>query len=271
MPIKLHGGEAPPTENPTAIKLLAHGMAGTGKTSFALSFPGPHWIFNLDRAIGTLTKKLPEHLDITYEGVDMNVEILTKGLAQQILNKFDALMKEAFTIGVGTVIIDGWDIFWDCVKLAKVENLDTALPKEYTPANSYMNNWLHRLGRSKMNVVFTTVSSKVWSGAKTETNKVKADGFKNKDRMLTHEVYLFTPEDYRNPFEVPLGGDAAKGTLGQTHNALITMSKLNEGLINRRIPNLSYKLLYRLTFGEAPADEAKLWSPSATTVAAGAS
>lgn len=267
MPVKLTGGEAPPTENPNAIKMLGHGQAGTGKTAFGLSFPPPFFIFNLDRAIGHLTRQLPPWVEIDYEGVDLNVEILTKGLAQQILNMFDGLMKIAFAKGEGTVIVDGWDIFWDCVKLAKVENLDSALPKEYTPANSYMNNWLHRLGRSKLNVYFTTISSKVWSGAKTETDRMKADGFKNKDRMLTHEAYFFTPEDYRTPNEVPLGGDPAKGTVGQTHNALITLSKLNEGLINRRVPNLTYKLLYRLTFGSAPTDEDKLWTPGKAYVA----
>lgn len=275
MAIDLNGGEAPPNENATKIMLLAHGLAGVGKTAFGLSFPPDFGIFNLDRGIGALTKQLPPEMKIRYEDVSLDVAILTKGMAQQILNKLDELV--AFMLKdrpMGTLIIDGWDIFWDCVKLAKVNNLDSDLPKEYAPANSYMNNLLMRLGRSKLNVVFTTISSKVWSGAKTETDRMRADGFKHKDRMLTHEVYLFTPEDYRTPNEVPLGGDVAKGTVGQTHNGLITMSKLNESLINRRIPNLSYKLLYRLTFGEAPPNEGSLWTPgkaAAKPEAAGAS
>jgi len=261
MAVKLHGGQAPPTENMYKIMLLAHGLAGVGKTAFGLSFPGPFGIFNLDRGIGSLTTQLPETVEIDYEDVSLDVAVLTKGMAQQILNKMDAMVNDMLKLKQGTLIIDGWDIFWDCVKMAKVNNLDSDLPKEYAPANSYMNNLLMRLGRSPINVVFTTISSKVWSGAKTETDRMKADGFKHKDRMLTHEVYLFTPEDYRTPNEVPLGGDPTKGTVGQTHNALITMSKLNESLINRRIPNLTYKLLYRLTFGVAPPDEDKLWTP----------
>ena len=263
MPVRLTGGEAPPNENPNKIMALGHGLPGTGKTAFGLTFPGPFFVFNLDRAIGHLTRQMPADTEIVYEGADLNVEILTKGLAQQILNLFDGLMREAFKAGEGTVIIDGWDIFWDCVKLAKVPGIDSGndLPKEYAPANSYMNNWLHRLGRSRLNVYFTTISSKVWTGAKTEVDRMKADGFKHKDRMLTHELYFFSPEDYRTPAEIPAGGDPAKGTVGQSHNAIITLSKLNEGLINRRIPNLTYKLLYRLTFGEAPPNEAKLWVP----------
>lgn len=264
MSVKLRGGEAPETENSTKIAALVHGFAGVGKTSFGLTFPGPHYIFNLDRNIGHLTKQMPADWDAEYEGdMEMATAVPTKGMAQMVLNKFDALMNKALAGGTGTVLVDGWDIFWDLVKLAKVNGIAEGndLPKEYAPANAYMNNWLMKLGRSRLNIVFTTMSSKVWSGAKTETDRVKADGFKHKDRMLTHEIYMFSPEDYRNPNETPLGGDPAKGTVGQSHNALITMSKPNESLINRRIPNLTYKLLYRLTFGEAPPDEGKLWTP----------
>lgn len=270
MSVSLKGGQAPPNENPEKLMVLSHGLPGTGKSSFGLSFPGPHYIFNLDRNMGHLTAQMPEDWEAEYEGdMELQVAAPTKGMAQQVLNKFDALMTKALASGTGTVLIDGWDVFWDIVKVAKVNNLDSDLPKEYAPANSYMNNWLMRLGRSKINVVFTTISSKVWSGAKTETDRMKADGFKHKDRMLTHEIYLFTPEDYRTPNEIPLGGTEDKGNVGQSHNGLITMSKLNEKLINRRIPNISYKLLYRLTFGKAPPEEAKLWTPG--KAAAGAS
>lgn len=279
---KLIGGQSPATERADKIMLLAHGFPGVGKTAFALSFPAPFWVFNLDRAIGALSTKLPEGHLLDYEAVAIDVDSPTKATAVQYLTRFDKLLNRALTGQIldddgtvitvpkdGTFILDGSDIFWDIVKIAKVNNLDSDLPKEYAPANAYMNGVLGRLGRSSLNVVFSTISSKVWTGAKTESDRVRANGFKHKDRMLTHEVYMFTPEDRRNPQEVPKGGDAATpGSTGQTHRAIITMSKLNESLINRVMPNLNFGLLYRLTFGMAYPEPERLWSPSAAATAA---
>jgi len=264
MAVKLTGGQAPEDESSDKIMLLGHGYPGVGKTAFGLSFPAPFWIFNLDRPMGELIKKLPVTHEVTYEAMPVDLADTSKAAAIQYLTKFDALLKDALAgSSDGTMLIDGWDIFWDLVKIARVNNLESDLPKEYAPANAYMNGILGRLGRSKLNVVFTTISSKVWSGAKTETDRVRADGFKHKDRMLTHEVYLFSPEDRRNPVEAPRGGDPTKaGETGQTHRALITMSKLNETLINRMIPNLSFALLYKLTFGQSYGSPERLWSPA---------
>lgn len=264
MATKLLGGDTPEGEASDKLMVLSHGYPGTGKTSFALSFPAPFWVFNLDRAIGSITKGLPKTHELTYEAVAIDVDTPTPAVAAAYLAKFDMLLKDAIASkSDGTFVIDGWDIFWDLVKIAKVRNLESELPKEYAPANAHMNGILGRLGRSPLNVVFTTISSKVWSGAKTETDRVRADGFKHKDRMLTHEVYLFSPEDRRNPNEVPKGGDPSKpGETGQTHRGLITMSKLNESLINRMVPNLNFNLLFRLTFGKNYPEPGRLWSPS---------
>jgi hypothetical protein len=270
--VKLSGGEAPDNESFNKVMALGHGLPGAGKTGFALSFPSPLFIFNLDRPMGHLLKMLPKTHEVTYEAVSViDVDVPTPAMAMGVLRKFDALMKDAFANGGnGTVIVDGWDLFWDMVKIGKVPGLgENDLPKEYAPANAYMNNWLSRLGKSNLNVCFTTISSKVWTGAKTEVDRMRADGFKHKDRWLTHEVYLFSPEDRRTPAEVPSGGKAdVPGSLGQTHRGIITLSKLRERLINQVVPNLNYGLLYKMTFGESYPEPARLWSPSAAAVAA---
>lgn len=268
MPTKLHGGEAPDFEASEKIMVLVHGYAGTGKSSLGLSFPAPFWVFNLDRSIGSLTKQLPATHEITLEApVVDEVDKPTPAMAQKILASFDALMTDAIkSKSDGTVIVDGWDLFWEIVKIAKVRNLEEDLPKEYAMANGYMNQWLARLGRSRLNVVFSVISSRVWMGAKTETERVRAEGFKHKDRWLTHEIYMFSPEERRTPNEAPRGGDPSKaGETGQSHLALVTMSKLNESLVNRRFPNLNFGLLYRLTFGQNYPEPDRLWKPGTAT------
>lgn len=268
MSVSLTGGTPPETEAEDKIVLLEHGHAGTGKTALAFSFPDPFWMFNLDRAVAHLWKQMPPTRAMEYEAFTIDVDSPTPGIAQQYLNKFDLLLGAAIKSGSnGTFIVDGWDIFWDIVKIAKVRNLDAGndLPKEYAPANSYMNGILGKLGRSKLNVVFTTISSKVWTGAKTETDRMKADGFKHKDRMLTHEMYMFSPEDRRTPNEVP---NPVATDVGQTHRGIITLSKFNEKLINRVVPNPNYALLYKLTFGKGYPEPDRLWSPAGAAATA---
>ena len=268
MPVELTGGEAPPKEATNKIMELVSGLAGVGKSGHALSFPSPYWYYNLDRAIGHLTKQLPTTHKLVYEAVTMDVDATSPLVAQSYLTKFDQLVKAAVSSGSdGTFVVDGWDIFWDLVKIARVKNLDSDLPKEYAAANEYMNNHLRRLGLSRLNVVFVTMASKVWTGAKTETDRMRADGFKHKDRWLTHEIYLFSPENMAEPNIVP-----AQKELGQSHLAYISRSKLNEGLIGRVVPSLTFELLYKMTFGAAYPEPERLWSPAkAVTIEKGGS
>lgn len=274
MPIDLQGGEAPTTERADKLFVLAHGYSGVGKTAFGLSFPPDFWLVNCDRAIGSLTKLLPKTTKIVYEPIQQDVDRPSPVTAQGYVAKADKMValaiagaKAAVVAGErpGTFMLDGADLFWEYVKIAKVPDYLNGVdaPKEYAPANSYMDNMLLRLGMSPLNVLFTTFSGRVWTGMKTESDRVKATGFKHMERWLTHEVYLFSPEDRTQPNEVPKGGDPSKpGETGQSHRGLITRSKLNEKLINRLVPNLSYGLLYKLTLGVAYPEPAKLWSPA---------
>jgi hypothetical protein len=261
MPVQLTGG----TPSPEMLKIMAlvHGFAGTGKTELSFSFPPPYWMYNLDRSVDHIVPKLPAGVTIEYEHIPDDVDNTSAIVARSHLDKFDALLKAAIKANEGTFIVDGYDLLWDLVKIAKVRNLDEDLPKEYAPANSYMNSALRRLHMAPgLQVALTTMSSKIWTGAKTETERVKADGFKHRDRWLTHEVYLFTPDNTREPFAKP-----SQGNTGQTHQAYIAQSKLNESLVGRVLPSLTFALLYKLTFGQGWPEAEKLWSPAKAAAA----
>lgn len=259
MAVELVGGQAPPNEPENKIALLAHGLAGVGKSGLALSFPEPFWYYNLDRPIGHFMKVMPETRHVSYEAATMDVDATTPGMAQQYLNKFDALVKAAVASkSNGTFVVDGWDIFWDLVKIAKVKNLDdSTVSKEYAPANEYMNNHLRRLGLSNLNIVFTAFSKQKWTGMKTETTLMLPEGYKHKERWLTHEVYMFTPENKHEPDIKPTGLVG-----GQSHSSYISRSKLNEKLIGTVVPSLTFGMLYKLTFGKGYPEPERLWSPA---------
>lgn len=259
MPVELTSGMLPPGEATDKIMCLVSSFPGKGKSGFALSFPEPIWYFNLDRAIGHFhdawaTRK------VTYEAVVIDVDKPSPAVANAYLAKFDLLVRDAIKSKTnGTFIIDGWDIFWDLVKYAKLPAGGAdSMPKEWAEANEYMNNHLRRLGLSQLNAVFTTIASKVWTGMKTETDRVRADGFKHKDRWLTHEVYLFSPENNTEPEAVPKNA----ATPGQAHYARINQSKLNEKLIGVVVPSLTFSLLYKLTWGRPYSQPERLWSPA---------
>ena len=258
MAVKLVDATQVPGEASDKIMALVHGYPGVGKTGFALSFPGPIWMYNLDRAIGHFASAWASR-ELTYEKVAIDVDGTSPAVANQYLLKFDALVREAVrSKSGGTFIVDGWDIFWDIVKIAKVQNLDdSTMAKEYGPANEYMNNHLRRLGLSDLNVVFTTMSKKIWTGMKTETDRVQPEGFKYYARMLTHEIYMYTPDKQAEPAQVPTG----TGPTGQRHEAYIARCKLDEKLIGQTLPNLTFATLYKMTFKKAYPDASRLWSP----------
>lgn len=256
MAVKGHGGKRP-TERGDKLFVRSYGIEGVGKTRFGLSFPGPFYIFNLDRSMDHLLEAMPEHIEYEYEQAVIDVDVPTPGTALQYLAKFDALMRSAHTGGKGTVLIDGWDILWDIAKIAKVKNLnEDTMAKEYAPANEYMNSHLRRLGTSKLNVVLTTFAKQKWTGMKTETQQMITEGFKYGGRWITHELYHYLPDAKTAPLMIP-----TQGAMGVTHMAHINQSKLNEKLIGRVIPNPSYAMLFKYTFGRMPEEYDKLWTP----------
>lgn len=256
MAVKLIGGEAPPAD--PKFFIYAHGFPGVGKTSFGFSGPPPFYLYNVDRPIDSLVPKLPAGVEIEYEHIIDDVDATSPAVAKSHLGKFDTMLRDALKANKGTFILDGADLFWDLVKVAKIPGGgEEAMPREWAEANSYFNGAMRRLSLSGLQTVFTSVSSKIWAGAKTETERVKADGFKHRARWLTHEIYFFTPENPTEPFATP-----KQGAVGQTHQAYIGMSKLNETLVGRVLPSLTFSLLYKLTTGRSYPDAGSLWSPA---------
>jgi hypothetical protein len=200
-----------------------------------------------------LLEKLPEHYEIHYESVQYDVD-MNRSVAAGVMLKVKALFEAAIKGGKGTFFMDGADLYWDYVKLAKLPE-DADIPNQWGPANSAMDSFYKRAEAAPIQVVFTGIASPVWEGMKKETDRMKADGFKHAGRYINSKVYMFTPEDHSTPQSRPVEKK------GQSHSAYISTSKLNEKIVGSVIPNPSFKMLYRMTFGELPPDHELLWTP----------
>jgi hypothetical protein len=204
-----------------------------------------------------LLEALPSHYEIHYDEVPYDVDMV-RGTAANVMLRVKTMFDAAVKHGSGTFFVDGADLLWEYVKAAKLpEQAD--VPNQWGPANTAMESIYRRAESCGLQVVFNTIASNVWEGMQKETKKMKPDGFKHAGRFLNTSIYLFTPEDHSNPEERP------SAHLGQTHHAYISTSKLNESIVGMTVPNLSFKLLYRMVFKEAypETEELPLWTPGA--------
>lgn len=250
--VNIKGGQRA-TDRPRKLFTQVFGSEGVGKTSLALSGPSPLFICNFDRNMDDLLAQLPEHYDIHYEGIPWDVD-MNRSVAANAMLKVRNLFDQAVKAGAGTFIVDGIDLYWEYVKQAMLpDNAD--VPNQWGPANSAMSSFFRRCEAAPFQVYFNSIASKVWEGMKKETDRMQADGFKHTGRFINTKIYMFTPEDHSTPSSRPLE------RVGQSHNAYISGSKLNEALVGSVVPNLSHKMLYRMVFGELPPDHEKLWVP----------
>ena len=249
---RLRGGQR--SSEPRKLVVSVFGKQGAGKTTFLLTFPPPLFVFNCDRPMGHLIEKLPPDIEIVYEAVPPDVDNTTPQAAGQVLQKFDALLAEALKAKSGSFLIDGFDLLWEYVKLAKIpRNSGTEpLPREWAEANTWMHSRLGALVSSPLQVGLSSMARRVWEGAKRETTMVEAEGFRHRGRWITLEGYLYSPEARDQAMELP-----QPSARGQSHSLYITTSKINEALVGAIIPNPRFDLLYKLVYEQGTNVSAK--------------
>ena len=260
MPETIKGGH--PTGGPTGKKLMAlwHGHPGSGKTAVLLSYPPPIHMVNFDRDPSHLFVKLPAHYEVIYETIPYDIDF-SPSIASAVLHKVDTMVAMALKYAKehpdnpGSFALDGSDILWDIVKIAKLPSSD-ASARQYADANAYMYGLLGKLYNTPMHVGLSAISKEIWKRESAGTGTYDPVGFSHRARWLTHECYLFSPEDTA-PRDRPVDSE-----VGQTHRAYFQRSKVNEKLVRSVTPNISFKMLYKLAYGELPKEHEKLWTPS---------
>jgi hypothetical protein len=257
MPVTLKGGTNPDAERQKIMQLL-HGPPGSGKTTQLLSMRSPLLYVNFDREIDHLIAKLPDHYEVHYEQIPYDIDI-TPASATRVLATVNAMLDAAIHAKAGAFVMDGFDLWWEYVKVAKLprEEQGKVAARLYADANTTANRFLGRAYAADLDIGIAALSKEIWNRESSGSGKYESEGFKHHGRWITHKIYLFPPEDV-TPKEKPIKSPET----GQSHYAYIQVSKLNEELVRMVLPSLSYKLLYKMTFGDLPPDHERLWVPA---------
>jgi hypothetical protein len=245
---------------------LVYGFPGSGKTSFLLSFPPPLFMVNLDRDPSELFRQLPENYEVTYERIQYDVD-MTPAKANSVLSKVGAMAQLAINHArenperPGSFLFDGFDLQWEYVKEAKLppSRGDGIAAKEYADANTWMLGLLSKLYYSPLQVGLSALAKEIWNKQSSGSGTYDPEGFRHRGRWMTHEIYMFSPEEV-----VPREKPRAEG-LGQSHRSYIKVSKFNEQkLVRLIVPNLTFATVYKLSFGENHPQQDELWTPSSS-------
>ena len=256
-------GGTPPKTRTLAIN--AWGLPGVGKSTFALTMPPPIYLLNCDRAVDSLLALLPPTHEIFYESFLLRPgEQLTQQSAQRFLAAFEGLEALAVQQGEGSFIIDGGARFWDVIKLAKLppsaaESKDL---KAWELPNDYWRSHLLGLEATPFQVCITHPAVTIWEGMTKESERLRPDAFKHQGYSLTVDVYIFTTGRPSDLYPKMVENMALTGQVpGETaHWGIIWRNKFNTKIEQRAVMNLTFPLLYQMTFGE-PWTGAECWTP----------
>lgn len=190
---------------------------------------------------------------------------MTQALAQRFLAAFEGLVALAMERGEGSFIIDGGARFWDVIKMGKLPPgaADGKDLKAWEIPNEYWRAYLLALEASPLQLCITHPAVTVWEGMTKESERLRPDAFKHLAYHTTVDVYLFTtgrPNDLfpRMVENAALTGQVPAGET--THWGMIWRNKINTKMENRAVMNLTFPLLYQMTFGE-PWSGAECWEP----------
>jgi hypothetical protein len=246
---KLRGGQQ--LEYPRRIFACYHGFGGEGKTTQLLTFPPPLNIVNCgDRDIKYLLERLPD-CEINYEWLTWDVD--APGKAKSYLQRATAMRDHALRSG-GSFLMDGHDLWWDYVQAALVSP-GTAL--KYKPANEFQFGfWQPLVAAPNLQVGVAALAQEKWEGA-SSTGRFSHGGWKHMERYIETDVRMFIKEQL-------VAGEKPQTTQNPTvtHAGYIEGAKKAEHLLRRIFDNLSFALLYKMSFGQAYPNEEALWKPS---------
>lgn len=231
-------------------------LPGAGKTTHLLTFPPPLFLLNCDRSMDSLLQKLPASHEIYYEEMLLKPgEQLSQATAIQFLNRFEALVALALKKGEGTFGIDGGARFWDVIKMAKLPAgaADSSDRRPWEIPNEYWRSYLLGLEASPLQFCITHPAVTIWESMTKESERLRPDAFKHLPYFSTIDIYLFTINRETDLYPRLVENQALQKAAMPSeteHWAKIYRNKENTRLEGRVVPNLTFPLLYQMTFGE---------------------
>jgi hypothetical protein len=209
-PPEEHGFSPVKPSRPKRLVIMAYGPEKCGKTHFALTGPGPIFIFNFDDGLEVMVNKFIK------AGKDAK-EILEKRYSVRIGNESDGsrAMRELEEFrkdyiyalaNAKTVIIDTGTHLWDLARGAHFDGSKNATQLQYTRPNAEMR-WVMAKAREQKtcNVVFIERAGKEYvtdsEGKSNPSGKLEPKGWKDAPFEAQAVVYC-----NRDPIEAKRAG-----------------------------------------------------------------
>jgi len=256
----IKGGQRPASDpDHKVLRSIFFGEGGVGKSTAALTFPPPLYILNCDKPIGDLLTRLPANYDVFYERLVFDdVDTLTPQMAKQYLATANAMVRKALKEGEGgTLFIDGADNLHQAVTIALLPANDPGA-WAYASVNSWWDSHYRRCSGRNINWVMTTFSKAEWGAGGAPSGRQLMEGWKWMKRWLVQAAYFYI-KTATDPTTFPT--DRPTGGVNLEFRTQITEAKEKKALIGRTMSKLSYKLLYKLYYGELPPNHEQLWTP----------
>jgi hypothetical protein len=164
-------------EPPRRIIMSLSGREKVGKTYFALTAPGPIFIFNIDLGTEGVVDKFQKQGKKVYV-YDVRVPKGEKQVVYQSLyNDFRSRVEKVYTHNEGTLIMDTSTEAFELARLAHFGKLTQVLPHHYTEVNSEWREFMRLAYDSTMNTILIhKVKPKYVNNARTSEYELAGFG-----------------------------------------------------------------------------------------------
>ncbi len=184
-----------------------------GKTTLALSAPGPIALFNLDIGLeGVIDRWVEEKqivvADFNYKDATNASEWVTTW--ERMKKLWMAALKDP---DVRTLVMDTETEMWELIRLARFGKLTQVMPHHYGPVNTEYNDLIRKIYDTDKNLILIRKLKDEYVNDK-RTGRMEVSGFKNVPYLVQVDVVLWKHRDTDHPNLMGMKGGG--GTFGMT-------------------------------------------------------
>jgi hypothetical protein len=184
-----------------------------GKTTLALSAPGPIAFFNLDIGLeGVLDQWVDKKQIVVAEFDYKDATNVGEWVAvwEQMKRAWMAALKNP---DVRTLVMDTETEMWELIRLARFGKLTQVMPHHYGPVNTEYNDLIRKIYDTDKNLILLRKLKDEYINDK-KTGNMEIAGFKNVPYLVQVDVVLWKKRESRHPSLMGIKGGG--GTFGMT-------------------------------------------------------
>ena len=187
----------------TEYRLIAsvEGLEKNGKSTFALSAPGPLAIIDMDTGLEGVIEKWVDKKDIIRAEFNYR-DATNKDEWERMWMQVKTAWKDALASrDIRTLIGDTATEMWELVRLARFGKLDKVMPLQYGPVNTEFRDLIRSAYMTNKNVVLLHKQKSEYVNDK-RTGKMERSGFSDMGYLVQINLKTWRDEDNQFGFTV---------------------------------------------------------------------